>query len=116
MLQSRLTCRQWLQGLALLLVAALFGTGCQSAPNPPESKTFRVMTYNIHHGEGLDGKVDLLRIAQLIQAEGADIVALQEVDKGVERTQRRDLPAELAALTRSEARRVVKECRSRWWA
>jgi endonuclease/exonuclease/phosphatase family metal-dependent hydrolase len=61
--------------------------------------TLRVMTYNIHHGEGVDGKVDLLRIAELIQREGADIVALQEVDKGVSRTARRDLPAELAALT-----------------
>jgi endonuclease/exonuclease/phosphatase family metal-dependent hydrolase len=57
------------------------------------------MTYNIHHGEGQDGKVDLLRIAQLIKEQNADIVGLQEVDKGVERTQRRDLPAELAALT-----------------
>jgi len=59
----------------------------------------RVMTYNIHHGEGLDGKVDLLRIAQLIQRADADIVALQEVDKCVARTGRRDMPAELAALT-----------------
>ncbi len=63
------------------------------------AKTFRVMTYNIHHGEGLDGKIDLLRIAEVIKREGADIVALQEVDKGVERTARRDLPTELAALT-----------------
>jgi endonuclease/exonuclease/phosphatase family metal-dependent hydrolase len=57
------------------------------------------MTYNIHHGEGLDGKVDLERIARLIRAEGADIVALQEVDQGVARTARRDFPAELARLT-----------------
>lgn len=57
------------------------------------------MTYNIHHGEGLDGKVDLARIAELIKQERADIVALQEVDKGVARTARRDLTAELAALT-----------------
>jgi len=57
------------------------------------------MTFNIHHGEGLDGKVDLSRIAALIQRERADLVALQEVDRGVQRTDRRDLPAELAALT-----------------
>ena len=57
------------------------------------------MTYNIHHGAGLDGKVDLQRIADLIKRERADIVALQEVDKGVQRTARRDCPAELAALT-----------------
>jgi len=64
-----------------------------------EPLTFRVMTYNIHHGEGADGKVDLARIAGVIRQEKAQIVALQEVDKGVERTQRRDFPAELAKLT-----------------
>ena len=57
------------------------------------------MTFNIHHGEGLDGKVDLARIAALIRRESVDLVALQEVDKGVQRTDRRDLPAELALLT-----------------
>ena len=83
--------------LASLIVAGL--VGCQSAGKPEAARTFRVMTYNIHHGEGLDGKVDLQRIANLIKREQADIVALQEVDKGVQRTARRDCPAELAALT-----------------
>jgi len=85
--------------LATLLCAAVFWTGCQSNTKQTESPTFRVMTYNIHHAEGLDGRIDLLRIAELIKREGADIVALQEVDKGVGRTARRDLPAELAELT-----------------
>ena len=58
------------------------------------------MTYNIHHGEGVDGKIDLLRISEMIARENPDLVALQEVDKGVLRTQRRDFPEELAALTR----------------
>lgn len=84
---------------ALALLLNLFITGCATGTNPPAPTTIRVMTYNIHHGEGLDGKVDLLRIAQLIKEQNPDIVGLQEVDKGVERTQRRDLPAELAALT-----------------
>ena len=79
--------------LAALLV------GCSTHSMQTKLATLRVMTYNIHHGEGLDGKVDLLRIAELIQREGADIVALQEVDKGVARTARRDFTAELAALT-----------------
>jgi len=57
------------------------------------------MTYNIHHGAGVDGKIDFQRIADLIKREQADIVALQEVDKGVRRTAQRDCPAELAALT-----------------
>ena len=73
--------------------------GCRAPQNADSSKIFRVMTYNIHHGEGMDGKVDLLRIADVIKWEQADIVALQEVDSGVARTARRDLPAELAALT-----------------
>lgn len=62
-------------------------------------RTIRVMSYNIHHGEGMDKKLDLQRIAEVIQKERADIVALQEVDKGVTRTSGRNLPAELAALT-----------------
>jgi endonuclease/exonuclease/phosphatase family metal-dependent hydrolase len=86
-------------GVSCASVFAAFLIGC--SPNSMHTKpaSLRVMTYNIHHGEGVDGKVDLLRIAELIQREGADIVALQEVDKGVSRTARRDLPSELAALT-----------------
>lgn len=79
-------------------IVLLITCGCRSAVED-RSVSFRVMTYNIHHGEGLDGKVDLQRIATVIQSERADIVALQEVDKGVQRTGRRDLPGELAALT-----------------
>jgi len=102
MMQIRMPRRELIRSFTCFLLAAFLCTGCRSASDQTGTaagKTFRVMTYNIHHGEGLDGKVDLLRIAQLIKAEGADIVALQEVDKGVERTARRDLPEELAALT-----------------
>jgi endonuclease/exonuclease/phosphatase family metal-dependent hydrolase len=77
--------------LAFLLCAAVF-----AAPAP---QTIRVMSYNIHHGEGLDKRLDLERIARLILDAKADVVGLQEVDRGVERTQKRDLPAELAKLT-----------------
>lgn len=66
----------------------------QSAP-----VTLRVMSYNIHHGEGIDQKLDLERIAKLITDAKADVVALQEVDRGTVRTQKRDLPAELSKLT-----------------
>jgi endonuclease/exonuclease/phosphatase family metal-dependent hydrolase len=40
----------------------------------------KVMTYNIHHGKGMDKKVDLNRIAKVISASKADIVGLNEVD------------------------------------
>lgn len=69
----------------------------RAAPETPA--TIRVLTYNIHHGVGLDEQLDLARIAALIKEQDADIVALQEVDRGVERTAKRDLPAELAVLT-----------------
>lgn len=72
--------------------------GCASGP-AESPVSLRVMTYNIHHGRGMDGEVNLERIARVITAENPDIVALQEVDRGVERTGRRDLPGELAALT-----------------
>ena len=85
--------------LAWWMVGGLNGDCATSSAETNAPSTFRVMSYNIHHGEGLDGKVDLERIAVLIKQEGADIVALQEVDKGVERTKRRDLPAELSVLT-----------------
>lgn len=57
------------------------------------------MTFNIHHGEGLDGKVDIERIAKLILDSKADVVALQEVDRGVERTKKIDIMTELSDLT-----------------
>ncbi|MDP5273536.1 endonuclease/exonuclease/phosphatase family protein [Chengkuizengella axinellae] len=41
----------------------------------------RIMTYNIHHGEGMDKKVDLHRIANVIEESEADIIGLNEVDK-----------------------------------
>jgi endonuclease/exonuclease/phosphatase family metal-dependent hydrolase len=70
-----------------------------AASEVAEPKVFRVMSYNIHHAEGRGGKIDVERIAELIKAQNADIVALQEVDRGVARTGRRDLIAELARLT-----------------
>ena len=57
------------------------------------------MTYNIHVGIGMDKKLDLNRIADVINAEGPHLVGLQEVDRGVQRTQRIDEIVELAKLT-----------------
>jgi endonuclease/exonuclease/phosphatase family metal-dependent hydrolase len=75
----------------LILSAAALGAQTPS--------TIRVLTYNIHHGEGIDKRLDLERIAKLILDAKADVVGLQEVDRGCDRTQKRDLPAELAKLT-----------------
>jgi endonuclease/exonuclease/phosphatase family metal-dependent hydrolase len=62
-------------------------------------REIRVVTYNIHHGEGLDRKFDLKRIANLLLAVEPHVVALQEVDQGTKRASGVDQPAELAKLT-----------------
>ncbi len=59
----------------------------------------RVLSYNIHHGEGTDGRLDLERIAEVIRSAEPDVVALQEVDRGVARTGGLDEPTILARLT-----------------
>lgn len=42
--------------------------------------TFRLLTYNVHGCRGTDQEVSPARIAEVIAATGADVVALQEVD------------------------------------
>ena len=59
----------------------------------------RLMSYNIHVGVGMDKKQDLKRIADVIKLYGCDLVGLQEVDRGVQRTGRVDEIKELARLT-----------------
>lgn len=74
-----------------LVVALLATAACGVAP--PD---FTVATYNIRHGRGADEQLDLARTARAIAALGADIVALQEVDRGVERSAGLDEPDSLA--------------------
>jgi endonuclease/exonuclease/phosphatase family metal-dependent hydrolase len=66
---------------------------------PAAAEPLRLLSYNIHHGEGNDGKLDLERVAELIKAQKPDVVFLQEVDKKCRRTGQVDQPAELARLT-----------------
>jgi endonuclease/exonuclease/phosphatase family metal-dependent hydrolase len=63
------------------------------------SKPIVVMTYNIHHGEGTDQRLDLPRIAEIIRRADPELVALQEVDNGTQRTGGVDQAAELGRLT-----------------
>ncbi len=49
-------------------------------------RRIRLLTYNVHSCRGTDGKVDPLRIADVIARCEADIVALQELDVGRMRT------------------------------
>ncbi len=80
-----------------LLLPGLWLLSC--FPAQAEPTPLRVLSYNIHHGEGVDGKLDLPRIAKVIRSVDPDLVALQEVDQNVERSGGVDQPSELARLT-----------------
>lgn len=65
---------------------------------------FRLVSYNIKHGLGMDGKIDLERIARVIAVEKPDVVTLQEVDQGCRRSGSVDQAAELGRLLGMEHR------------
>jgi len=77
------------------LLVPLLGIAVDAA----EPIRLRVLCYNIHHAEGVDRKLDVARIAGVIRAVEPELVALQEVDQKVKRTQAVDQPAELARRT-----------------
>jgi endonuclease/exonuclease/phosphatase family metal-dependent hydrolase len=83
----------------LLASASFIGIGCRSESVRPQSpQTLRVLTYNIHHGEGTDKQFDYERLANVIKNLKPDIVALQEVDRGTERASGVDQAKLLARL------------------
>ena len=67
-------------------------------------ETIRVLCYNIHYGQGTDGKYDVARLANVINQSRPDLVALQEVDVGVKRSGRVHQARRLAELTRMAVR------------
>jgi endonuclease/exonuclease/phosphatase family metal-dependent hydrolase len=79
----------------LLLVLSVSAAPLAAAQTP-----VRIVTYNIRHGEGMDGTVDLERIAAALRSLDADVIALQEVDRRTERTGGVDQTARLAELLR----------------
>lgn len=80
---------------ALCLLLALLAS-CAATVEAHEA---RVLSYNIHHGQGEDGRFDLERLAGVIRTSGAELVALQEVDVGTGRAGGVDQAAELGRLT-----------------
>jgi len=53
-----------------------------SPAQPVEGNLFRAATYNVHYGYDSDWRLQLEAQAQAIEAAGAGVVALQEVDTG----------------------------------
>ncbi len=70
-------------GLALLVAPAAFW---MAAPDPvlaaDRGFPVRVMSYNLHFGDGVAGWCDLEATARTIQASGAEVIGLNEVSRG----------------------------------
>lgn len=64
----------------------------------------RLLSYNIKHGKGMDGKLDVERIAKVIAKQTPDLVALQEVDKNCERSKNIDIAGKLGEILKMEHR------------
>ena len=54
-----------------------------------------VATYNLHHCQGLDGIVDVDRASRVLTGAGAEVVGLQEIDDGLDRSGKANQAAEL---------------------
>lgn len=76
------------------VIAKLSDDPVVAATTPPQP-TLRVLTYNIHHGEAMDGKFDYDRLAATIAKLKPDVIALQEVDHSTRRAAGIDQAAEL---------------------
>lgn len=61
-----------------VLITVLALPAAAGAASPP--RDLSMVSYNMRHGVGEDGVLDLDRIAGVIAESGADVVALQEVD------------------------------------
>ena len=85
--------------VACFLFAATVGTvvplGAQA--------TIRIAAYNVRHGAGMDDRVDLTRAAEVLRALDADVITLQEIDRGVERTGGVDQAAALGEMLGMQA-------------
>ena len=66
--------------------------------HPSKTLRLKIMTYNIHYGIGRDRVYRLDRIVDVIKSENPDVVALQEVDKNMHRSQFDDQPKIIADI------------------
>jgi endonuclease/exonuclease/phosphatase family metal-dependent hydrolase len=66
---------------------------------PPEASELTVLVYNVHAGKDAAGRDNLRRVSDVVKSAAADIVLLQEVDKGTRRSGGVDQPSEYARGT-----------------
>ena len=86
--------------ICVLAVSAMLSLGsAQTSKTVAPGIKIRVLSYNIKHCQGMDGKVDVARTAAVVRSVKPDIVALQEVDVNVGRSGRVNEAVELGRLT-----------------
>lgn len=86
--------------LALPLMAAICSPACAQAQTTNLPIQAGIASYNIHHGEGTDGKYDFERLANQFNHWQADVIALQEVDSMTTRSGKTYALGTLADITR----------------
>jgi endonuclease/exonuclease/phosphatase family metal-dependent hydrolase len=79
------------------LIAVLLSCG------PQPERELRVLTFNIHHGETIEGEMDLEAMAAVIRSARPDLVALQEVDVHTSRVGGISVVQELAELCKMDS-------------
>lgn len=83
--------------LFLISCLALFNIEAQTYPQ--RENTHRLMSFNIQHGQGMDRKIDIERIGNVILDANPEVVGLQEVDSVVNRSGNIDIMKLLAEQT-----------------
>jgi endonuclease/exonuclease/phosphatase family metal-dependent hydrolase len=82
--------KKFIPGLSLIVIIIILNliTGCKSeeAMNTPNFPTLisgplKLLTYNIHYGANANGVFNLGAVVETIRKSGANIIALQEVDR-----------------------------------
>ncbi|HSD83939.1 MAG TPA: endonuclease/exonuclease/phosphatase family protein [Anaerolineae bacterium] len=69
-------------GLGLMLLPLIALLTWHDPSSTARQFPVRVMSYNLHSGFDVQGRMDLEAIAQTIESEGAQVIALQEVSRG----------------------------------
>lgn len=83
---------------ALLLTAAFYTAAC--VPFVKKDSSIRVLVFNIHAGKDAAGKGNIADLAALVRTTRADVVLLQEVDRGTNRSGKVDQVQALIDATR----------------
>lgn len=84
--------------LSLLAAAVVHAAAC--APFVKKDMSVRVLVFNMHAGRDAAGKDNIADVAALIRTTRADLVLLQEVDRGTNRSGKVDQVKALTDATR----------------